>query len=83
MRSSSELPIDEIQTFSQTRGVPSEFSICFNSGAVFGSMLMTLNVRVCACPCMFDWPARMNTFNGAASATVALVASKARDKITE
>ncbi len=36
----------------------------FKSGAVFRSSAIQSNVEMAACPCMFNWPARMNTLSG-------------------
>ena len=64
-------PTDEIQTLSQTRGLPSGPRISLRRGAVFGSSARESNVATLACPCMFDCPARTNTFKGLSAAATA------------
>ena len=61
-------PIDVIHTLSHTVGFPSLSRISFRSGAVLGSPARSSKVDTCACPCMFDWPARMNTLSGLSAA---------------
>ena len=58
--------MDEIQTRSHTLGIPSVPVIASSNDFLAGSMPMCSKVLIFACPCMFDCPARMKTFSGAA-----------------
>lgn len=60
-------PTDEIHTFSHTRGRPSGSRISARRVAVLASSAIESSVATFACPCMFDCPARMNTFSGLAA----------------
>src|ERR1035441_7233795 len=71
-------PIDDIHTLSHTRGVASALRIFLRIGAVFGSSAMESNVETFTCLCMFDCPARMNTFSGLATAWLAISGIRAR-----
>ena len=57
--SESAQPIDEIQTRSQTLGLPSAPSISWSIGWVALSIPMCSKVLIFAWPCMLDCPARI------------------------
>ena len=80
--SSPAQPIDEIQTFLLTRGVPSGLRISLRTGAVFGSSTIESNVDTFTCPCILDCPARINTFSGLAAADTAPPSIRPRVAVT-